>query len=111
MNVNLELSRSGKPCQELISATGWARGSGQFAESALDTLYVARKGGADGAGFARRYWLSPNSANAWALQEQIQMVAFLISNETLQWPRAHIRARYMMVALLDSAILRNLTSW
>ena len=36
------------------------------------------------------------------------MVAFLISNGTLQWPRAHIRARYMMVALLDSAILRNL---
>jgi hypothetical protein len=38
-----------------------------------------RATGADGAGFAR-----------------------------LQWPRAHIRARYMMVALLDSAILRNL---
>ena len=24
VNVNLELSRSGKPCQERISATGWA---------------------------------------------------------------------------------------
>ena len=45
VNVNLELSRSGKPCQERISATGWARGSGQFAESAFDTLYVARNGG------------------------------------------------------------------
>ena len=31
VNVNLELSRSGKQCQERISATGWARGSGQFA--------------------------------------------------------------------------------
>jgi hypothetical protein len=30
----------GKRCQERISATGWA----WFAESALDTLYVARKG-------------------------------------------------------------------
>jgi hypothetical protein len=36
------------------------------------------------------------------------MVAFLISNGTFQWPRAHIRALYMMVALLDSVILRNL---
>jgi hypothetical protein len=45
VNVNLELSRSGKPCQERISSTGWARGSGQFAESAFDTLYVARNGG------------------------------------------------------------------
>jgi hypothetical protein len=35
----------GKRCQERISATGWARGSGQFAESALDTLYVARNRG------------------------------------------------------------------
>ena len=45
------------------------RGSGQFAESALDTLYVATE--ADGAGFARRYWLSPNSAKAWPLQGRI----------------------------------------
>jgi hypothetical protein len=74
----------------------------------LSTRSMWRATGADGAEFARRYWLSPNSANAWPLQGQIHMVAFLISNGTLQWPRAHIRARYMMVALLDSAILRNL---
>ena len=30
----------------------------------------------DGAGFARRYWLSPNSANAWPLQGRIDIVAF-----------------------------------
>jgi hypothetical protein len=37
---------SGRPCREQISATGWGtRGSGQFAESALDTLYVARNRG------------------------------------------------------------------
>jgi hypothetical protein len=34
----------GKRCQERISATGWA-GSGQLAEYALDTLYVARNRG------------------------------------------------------------------
>jgi hypothetical protein len=34
----------GKRCQERISAIGW-RGSGHFAESALDTLYVARNRG------------------------------------------------------------------
>jgi hypothetical protein len=34
----------GKRCQERISAPD-GRGSGQFAESALDTLYVARNRG------------------------------------------------------------------
>jgi hypothetical protein len=34
----------GKRCQERISAIGW-RGSGQFAESALDTLCVTRNRG------------------------------------------------------------------
>jgi hypothetical protein len=32
-----------------------------------------RATGADGAGFARRYWLSPNSANAWPLQGRIDI--------------------------------------
>jgi hypothetical protein len=42
----------------------------------LSTRSMWRATGADGAGFARRYWLSPNSANAWPLQGRIDIVAF-----------------------------------
>jgi hypothetical protein len=45
------------------------------AEAMCDHVWICATG-ADGAGFARRYWLSPNSANAWPLQGRIDIVAF-----------------------------------
>jgi len=44
VNVNLELSRSGNGVRNGFRRPD-GRGSGQFAESALDTLYVARNRG------------------------------------------------------------------
>jgi hypothetical protein len=44
VNVNLELSRSGNGVRNGFRRPD-ERGSGQFAESALDTLYVARNRG------------------------------------------------------------------
>ena len=44
VNVNLELSRSGNGVRNRFRRPD-GRGSGQFAESALDTLYVARNRG------------------------------------------------------------------
>ena len=44
VNVNLELSRSGNGARNGFRRPD-GRGSGQFAESALDTLYVARNRG------------------------------------------------------------------
>ena len=74
VNVNLELSRSGNGVRNGFRRPD-GRGSGQFAEAAL-TRSMWRATGADGAGFACRYWLSPNSANAWPLQGRIDIVAF-----------------------------------
>ena len=65
VNVNLELSRSGNGVRN-----GFRRPDGVVADSSrnpLSTRSMWRATGADGAGFARRYWLSPNSANAWPL--------------------------------------------
>jgi hypothetical protein len=45
LNVNLELSRSGNGVRNGFRRPDGRRGSGQFAESALDTLYVARNRG------------------------------------------------------------------
>jgi hypothetical protein len=54
VNVNLELSRSGNGVRNGFRRPD-GRGSGQFAESALDTLCAARNR-ADSAGFARAVW-------------------------------------------------------
>jgi hypothetical protein len=66
----------GKRCQGRISATGWAGVVADSSRNPLSTRSMWRATGADGAGFARRYWLSPNSANAWPLQGRIDIVAF-----------------------------------
>ena len=48
----------GKRCQERISATGLAVVA-DSSRNPLSTRSMWRATGADGAGFARRYWLSP----------------------------------------------------
>jgi hypothetical protein len=62
-----------------VSGTDFGDRMGVVADSSrnpLSTRSMWRATGADGAGFARRYWLSPNSANAWPLQGRIDIVAF-----------------------------------
>src|ERR1700719_1641414 len=66
--------------RETVSGTDFGDRMGVVADSSrnpLSTRSMWRATGADGAGFARRYWLSPNSANAWPLQGRIDIVAFL----------------------------------
>src|ERR1700732_2873245 len=58
--------------RETVSGTDFGDRMGVVADSSrnpLSTRSIWRATGADGAGFARRYWLSPNSANAWPLQK------------------------------------------
>ena len=65
--------------RETVSGTDFGDRMGVVADSSrnpLSTRSMWRATGADGAGFARRYWLSPNSANAWPLQGRIDIVAF-----------------------------------
>src|ERR1700693_2194212 len=66
--------------RETVSGTDFGDRMGVVADSSrnpLSTRSMWRATGADGAGFVRRYWLSPNSATACPLQGQIHMVAFL----------------------------------
>ena len=65
--------------RETVSGTDFGDRMGVVADSSrnpLSTRSMWRATGADGAGFARRYWLSPNSENAWPLQGRIDIVAF-----------------------------------
>ena len=74
-NGNLELSRSGNGVRNAFRRPD-GRVVADSSRNWLSTRSMWRATGADGAGFARRYWLSPNSANAWPLQGRIDIVAF-----------------------------------
>src|SRR5260370_28022030 len=75
--------------RETVSGTDFGDRMGVVADSSrnsLSTRSMWRATGADGAGFARRYWLSPNSANAWPLQEADRHRSFLISFNRIPRP-------------------------
>ena len=83
---------SPSPCsrdRETVSGTDFGDRMGVVADSSrnpLSTRSMWRATGADGAGFARRYWLSPNSANAWPLQGADRHRSFLISFSRIPRP-------------------------
>jgi len=82
--------------RETVSGTDFGDRMGVVADSSrnpLSTRSMWRATGADGAGFARRYWLSPNSANAWPLQGRIDIVAFWYRSAGYPVPWEQIKSK------------------